>query len=220
KDAKVRKDLVDGGKDAVNASKDPMIALARLVDPESRKLRKIMETELDEVKRQAYDQIADAKFKVEGTSTYPDATFTLRLAFGTVKGYKENGKDIPFQTTYAGLYERAKQHHNKPPFDLPERWIKNKDKLNLKTPFNFVCTADIIGGNSGSPVINKEGEVVGLIFDGNIQSLVLDFIFTEEQARAVAVCSPAIPEALRSIYDAQELANELTSNGAKNGDQK
>jgi hypothetical protein len=216
KDAKVREELFKGGQEAISNSKDPMILLARLVDPESRRLRKLLETELDEVKRQAYDQIAKAKFAVEGTSNYPDATFTLRLALGTVKGYEEDGKHIPFETTYAGLYERAKEHHNKPPFDLPQRWVKHKDKLNLKTPFNFVCTADIIGGNSGSPVINRDAELVGLIFDGNIQSLVLDFIFTEKQARAVAVCSQAIPEALNSIYDAQELANELT-NGNKGG---
>jgi hypothetical protein len=217
KDIELRKELFKGGKDAISKSQDPMILLAQIVDPESRKLRKIMETEVVEVKRQAYDQIAKAKFAVEGTNTYPDATFTLRLAYGTVKGYEENGKPVPFETTYAGLYERAKEHHNKPPFDLPQRWIKNKDKLNLKTPFNFVCTADIIGGNSGSPVINQNAELVGLIFDGNIQSLVLDFIFTEKQARAVAVCSQAIPEALNSIYDAQELASELT-NGNKGTD--
>ena len=169
-----------------------------------------METQVEEVKRQAYAQIAKAKFALEGTSTYPDATFTLRLAFGVVKGYEENGKQVPFQTTFAGLFGRAKQHNFKPPFDLPPRWIERKDKLNLETPLNFVLTADIIGGNSGSPVINKDAEVVGLIFDGNIQSLVLDFMFTEEQARAVAVHSAGIVEALRKVYDANELADELT----------
>ncbi|HEV8062314.1 MAG TPA: S46 family peptidase, partial [Gemmataceae bacterium] len=204
-----RKKLYEGGAKAVNASTDPMIQLAKLVDGESRAERKVMESDVDEVKRQAYAQIATAKFAVEGASNYPDATFTLRLAFGTVKPYKENGKTIPAMTTLAGLYERAKEHDNKPPFDLPQRWIERKPKLDLNTPFNFVCTADIIGGNSGSPVINKNGELVGIIFDGNIQSLVLDFIYTDEQARAVSVDSRGIIEALRKVYDAGALADEL-----------
>ncbi len=186
-----------------------MIELARLVDPESRAIRKIIETQ-GEIKQQAYAQIAKAKFEVEGTSTYPDATFTLRLAFGVVKGYTESGKKIPFETTFEGLYERSKEHHNKEPFDLPPRWVEHKNHLNLKTPLNFVCTADIIGGNSGSPVINRNAELVGIIFDGNIQSLVLDFVFSEEEARAVAVHSQGIIEALRKVYDAGALADELT----------
>jgi hypothetical protein len=204
-----RKKLYEGGSEAIQASKDPMILLAKLVDAESRAVRKIMEEQLEEPKEEAYDKIAQAKVAVEGTDTYPDATFTLRLSFGVVKGYEEEGKHIPFQTTFAGLYQRSKEHNNKEPFDLPERWIKDKDKLNLKTPFNFVCTTDIIGGNSGSPVVNRKGEVVGLIFDGNIQSLVWDFMYTDKQGRAVAVCTPAITEALRAIYDAAPLANEL-----------
>ncbi len=214
-DVAERKRLYEGGKEAILASKDTMILLARLIDTESRAVRKIMETQLEEPKKQAYDKIARAKFTIEGTSTYPDATFTLRLAFGTVKGYKEGGKDIPFETTFAGLYEKAKDKNNKPPFDLPQRWVDRKDKLNLKTPFNFVLTADIIGGNSGSPVVNREGEVVGLIFDGNIQSLVWDFAYTEDEARAVGVSSPAIPEALRAVYDAPGLAEEITTGHRK-----
>jgi hypothetical protein len=210
KDVATRKKLYEGGKEAVNASNDPMIALAKLVDPESRAIRKIFETEIEEVKRQAYAQIAKAKFAVEGTSTYPDATFTLRLSFGQVKGFMENGKNVPFETTFAGLYERAAEHKNKEPFDLPHRWEERKDKLDLKTPFNFVCTADIIGGNSGSPVINKSAEVVGLIFDGNIQSLVLDYAYTDVVARAVAVHSQGIIEALRKVYDADDIADEIT----------
>jgi hypothetical protein len=127
-----------------------------------------------------------------------------------VKGYEENGKQIPFQTTIAGLYERSAEHRNQPPFDIPATWQKHKSNLNLDTPFNFVCTADIIGGNSGSPVINKNAEVVGLIFDGNIQSLVLDFVYTDIQARAVSVHSSALIEALRKVYDAAKVADELT----------
>ncbi len=210
KDAKVRKKLYKGGKEALEAANDPMIELARLVDAEARKVRKTMESEVEEVQRQAYAEIAKVKFALEGTSTYPDATFTLRLAFGQVKGYEEDGKHVPFETTFAGLYERSAEHHNREPFDLPKRWIAKKDKLNLKTPLNFICTADIIGGNSGSPVINRQAEVVGLIFDGNIQSLALDFAFSDEQARALSVHSSGIVEALRKVYDADELADELT----------
>jgi hypothetical protein len=217
KEVDVRKKLYEGGKDAVKAAKDPMIELARLVDKEARAVRKVMQTKMEEVKKQAYDQIAKARFALEGANTYPDATFTLRLAFGTCKGYEEDGKQIPFETHFAGLYKKAEAQKYRPPFDLPKRWLDRKDKLNLKTPFNFVCTADIIGGNSGSPVINKEGEVVGLIFDGNIQSLVWDFVFTDKQGRSVAVCSQAIPEALRAIYEADEVANEL-ANGNKGAD--
>jgi hypothetical protein len=209
KDVAVRKKLFDGGKSAFEGMKDTMIDLVKLIDEGARAERKVIEAQ-SEIKQQAYAQIAKAKYALEGASNYPDATFTLRLAFGVVKGYEEAGKKVPPVTTMAGLYERAKQHQNKPPFDLPPRWVERKDKLDLSTPFNFVCTADIIGGNSGSPVINKDGEVVGLIFDGNIQSLVLDFVYTEEQARAVSVCSQAIVEALRKVYDAGELADELS----------
>jgi Peptidase S46 len=206
----LRKKLYEGGKTAVDASSDPMILLARLVDPAARTVRKQMESQVEEVERQAYGQIAKAKYEIEGKNTYPDATFTLRLAFGTVKGYEEQGKHIPFETHFAGLYERAAEHHDKVPFDLPKRWVDRKYKLDLNTPFNFVSTADIIGGNSGSPVINKEAEIVGLIFDGNIQSLVLDFLYTEKEARAVSVHSLALTEALRKVYDAGGLADEIT----------
>jgi hypothetical protein len=203
------KKLYKGGKDAVEAAKDPLIELARAIDARARAVRKTVETQ-NESKEQAYAQIAKAKFAVEGTSTYPDATFTLRLSFGVVKGYEENGRHVPFQTTFAGLFERAKEHDNQPPFDLPKRWIERKDRLDLSVPLNFVSTNDIIGGNSGSPVINKDAEFVGIIFDGNIQSLVLDFIYTDEVARAVSVHSRGIIEALRKVYDADALADELT----------
>jgi hypothetical protein len=208
-DTALRKKLYEGSKEAVAASTDPMIELARLVDPASRAVRKVMESQVQEVQRQAYDQIARAKFEAEGTSAYPDATFTLRLSFGTVKGYEEGGKHVPYRTTFAGLYRKAAANNNKPPYDLPPRWVERKDKLNLKTPLNFVCTADIIGGNSGSPVINRKADVVGLIFDGNIQSLVWDFVYSDVQGRAVAVHSAGITEALRAVYDAGALADEL-----------
>jgi hypothetical protein len=217
KDVATRKKLWEGGVDAVKASNDPMIKLALAVDAEARKLRKTIETEVNEVKQQAYADIAKVKFKTEGTNTYPDATFTLRLSYGEVKGYDEDGKKVPAVTDYAGLYERAREHSNKPPFDLPPRWLDRRDKLNLRTPFNFVSTADIIGGNSGSPVINKDAEVVGIIFDGNIQSLVLDFVYTDNIARAVSVHSQGIIEALRKVYDANELADELVGRKVQAG---
>jgi hypothetical protein len=209
KDVAFRKKLYSEGQAAVDAAKDPMIELARLIDSEARAVRKIVETE-SEAKQQAHALIGKARFAIQGTSTYPDATFTLRLAYGTVKGYEEQGKQIPFETKFEGLYERATEHHDKPPFDLPRRWAERKRRLDLSTPYNFVNTADIIGGNSGSPVINRAAELVGIIFDGNIQSLVLDFIYTEQQARAVAVHSSGIIEALRKVYDAGDLADELT----------
>ncbi len=137
----------------------------------------------------------------------------MRGACSTTSGYTEEGETIPALTTFAGLYERSAEHKNEPPFDLPRRWIDRKSKLNLATPFDFVSTADIIGGNSGSPVVNKANEFVGIIFDGNIQSLVLDCIFSEKQGRAVSVDSAAITEALRKVYDATALADELE--GAK-----
>jgi len=209
RDPELRKKLFEGGKTAVDAAKDPMIELARLVDAPSRAVRKRFENEVDEPKRQAHSALAKAKFAMDGDKVYPDATFTLRLAFGTVKGYTEDGQPVPPFTTMDGLFKRSADQGNKGPFELPKRWVERKDKLDLKTPFNFVCTADIIGGNSGSPVINKNAEVVGLIFDGNIESLVLDFIFDDTVARAVSVDSRAITEALRKVYDANDLADEL-----------
>jgi hypothetical protein len=209
RDVEFRKKLFEGGKAAVEAAKDPMIELARLVDPLSRAVRKRVEDEIEEPKRQAHSAIAKARFAMDGDKVYPDATFTLRLAYGTVKGYKEEGKDIPAYTTMEGLYKRSAEQGNKGPFELPKRWVEKKDKLDLKTPFNFVCTADIIGGNSGSPVINRNAELVGIIFDGNIESLVLDFIYQDTTARAVSVDSRAILESLRKVYEATDLVDEI-----------
>jgi hypothetical protein len=209
KDVAERKRLAAGGAKAIEESKDPMIELARLIDPPSRAVRKKYEEGVQEPMRQAYAKIAAARFAITGTDTYPDATFTLRLAFGTVKDYTDEGKRIPPWTTMGGAFEHAAAHKNEPPFRLPESWMKHKEKIDLMTPLNFVLTADIIGGNSGSPVVNRRGELVGLIFDGNIQSLVLDFVYTDEKARAVAVDTRALVEALRKIYDAGDIADEM-----------
>ena len=208
KDVGVRKDLYGKDAAALQAAHDPMLDLARLIDAPARAARKVYDTQ-DEIKKQAYSDIARASFSVEGASSYPDATFTLRLSYGSVRGYEQDGKQIPAFTDFAGLYQRSAEHDNKPPFDLPQRWIDKKANLNLMTKFNFVSDADIIGGNSGSPVVNKANEFVGIIFDGNIQSLVLDCIYTDTQARAVSVDSSAITEALRKVYDASALADEL-----------
>ena len=205
-----RKRLYAGGAKAVSAAKDPMIELARLVDTDARALRKLAD-EQNEAKQQAQAAISRARNALLGTAGYPDATFTLRLAFGTVQGYEENGRLVPARTTYAGLYERAKEMKNRPPFDLPPLWEKRKARLRLNTPFNFVSTCDIIGGNSGSPVVNRVGEFVGIIFDGNLQSLSWDYAFSDKQGRALAVHSAAILEALNQIYGAPELSRELVS---------
>jgi Peptidase S46 len=212
KNVEFRKDLYRKNAAALQAVHDPMLDLAHAVDAPAREARQAQETQ-EEIKRQAYAEIAKARFAIEGTSNYPDATFTLRLSYGKVSGYEEDGKQIPPFTDFAGLYQRAAEHANLPPFDLPQRWVERKAQLNLATKFNFVSDADIIGGNSGSPVVNKENEFVGIIFDGNIQSLVLDCIFSDKQARAVSVDSAAISEALRKVYDAGALADELE--GAK-----
>jgi hypothetical protein len=208
KDPAVRKQLYLGGAAAVAAAHDPMIELARNVDAPARAARKVFEAQ-EETKQQAYGEIAKARFAIEGTTNYPDATFTLRLSYGLVRGYEQDGKQIPALTNFAGLYQRSAEHTNEPPFDLPQRWIDKKSALNPETKYNFVSDADIIGGNSGSPVVNKANEFVGIIFDGNIQSLVLDCIYSDKQARAVSVDSAAITEALRKVYDAGALADEL-----------
>lgn len=204
-----RRKLAAGGAAALAASNDPLIVLARQIDPPARDLRKQYEEQVEEPLRQAYAKIARARFAVYGSAAYPDATFTLRLAFGTVSGYTEEGRAVPPWTDLGGAFARAAEHHDREPFRLPDSWRKRKDRLDLKVPLNFVSTADIIGGNSGSPVVNRRGELVGIIFDGNLPSLVWDFVFAAEQGRALAVCSQGILEALRKIYDADRLADEL-----------
>ncbi len=209
KDPAFRKSLVEGGAAALAASTDPMIVLARKADPYFRDLRKNYEESVESVLTSAGEKIAKARFAIFGKSIYPDATFTLRLTYGTVQGYPMNGTKAPSKTTFYGLYDRAASFDFKPPFNLMPRFIERKDKIDLPTPLNFVASLDIIGGNSGSPVINQNGEFVGIIFDGNIESLTGNFEYIEETNRAVAVHSAAIIEALRKVYDASPLADEL-----------
>ena len=210
KDVEARKALVEGGAAAVETSKDPMVLLARRIDPLARELRKWVEDEVEAVTTRAGEKLAQARWKILGKTVPPDATFTLRLAYGVVKSYPAEGTKVATRTTFHGLYDRSAAFGNKAPWDLPKRYVERKSALDLTTPLNFISTADIIGGNSGSPVINRSGEFVGVIFDGNIQSLALDYFYTEEQARAVAVDSRGILEALRKVYDAVALADELT----------
>ncbi len=210
KDPAYRKELAAGGRQAIESSTDPMIVLARIIDAKARELRKRYETEVTGVERANYSKIARARFDNEGTKLYPDATFTLRLSYGVIKGYKENGKKIAPFTTLGGLYNRSAQFKSQFPYNLPPRWLEKKSSVDLSTPFNFVSTNDIIGGNSGSPTINKNAEMVGLIFDGNIQSLVGDFIYDESVNRAISVDSRAMLEVLRKVFGANEIVNELT----------
>lgn len=218
-DAAFRKLLVEGGAAAVESSKDPLIALARRINPEILAMIKWHEDKVESIETRAGEEIGKARFAVYGKSTYPDATFTLRLAYGTVKGYPMNGTEAPPYTTFYGLYDRAHSFGLKPPFNVPEPWLKSIDKLDLKTPLDFVTTCDVVGGNSGSPVVNSDGSVVGVIFDGNIESLVGYFVYNEKDNRSVAVATTAIIEALRKVYDAGPLADELEGRSAGTGGQ-
>ena len=219
-DVAVRKQLYEGGETAIEASTDPLIVVMRAIDPSARSARKQFEDKVDSVVRRDGTTVAKARFAQSGFAQSPDATFTLRLSYGAVKGYQENGRSIPFATNIGGAFEHAAAHNNQAPYTLPESWMKSKASLDLKTPLNFVSTADIIGGNSGSPTVNKNGEVVGIIFDGNIESLPWNFAFSDVQGRAVSVDSRGIQEALRKIYGATALADELMgtkTEGAKAG---
>ena len=209
KDVEFRRTLARGGAKAVNESNDPLIVLARSVDAESRQLRTRYETEVVGAERTAYGKIARALFEKEGTGLYPDATFTPRLSYGAVEGYTENGKRVEPFTYYSGLYARSAEHAGKFPYNLAPRWAEKKSEVGMKVPFNFITTNDIIGGNSGSPTFNREMELVGLIFDGNIQSLVGNFYYDPAVNRAVSVDSRGMLEALRKVYGATETADEL-----------
>jgi len=211
KDPQFRKELAKGGMEAIEASNDPMILVAREIDAKAREVRKRYETEVAAVERANYAKIARALFETEGNKIYPDATFTLRLSYGAVEGYTENGKKVQPFTTLGGLYARSDSFKREFPYNLPQRWLQKKSAMNLNTPFNFVSTNDIIGGNSGSPTINQNGELVGLIFDGNIQSLVGDFMYDSSVNRAISVDSRGMLEVLKKVFDANEIAAELTA---------
>jgi hypothetical protein len=211
-DPAVRKSLVEGGEAAVAASTDPLIVFARRLDPIRREMRKWYEDNIQSVEVANGEKIGKARFAVFGKTTYPDATFTLRLSYGAVKGYPMNGTRAPSRTTFYGLFDRAASFDYQPPFDLPQRYVDRRGSLALETPLDFVSTGDIIGGNSGSPVINRAGEIVGLIFDGNIESLVGRFVYDDATNRAVAVHTAGMTEALRKIYDADIILKELLGN--------
>ncbi len=208
-DAAVRTALLAGGAQAIAASTDPFIAIARALEPRARTLRTRYDRELLAVERDAYAKIAQAVFATQGDAAYPDGTFTLRLSYGAVKGYREDATVVSPFTDFRGLYVRADQHGMKPPYRYPDRWAKARTALALDTPYNFVSTNDIVGGNSGSPVINAAGELVGLIFDGNIHSLPGYFVYDPAVNRAVSVDVRGMIEALRKVYGAEAVVGEL-----------
>jgi hypothetical protein len=203
-----REELAAGGIEAIRKSRDPMIEFFRTLVPEYRRVRERREA-LEEIEKQAYAEIDKARVAVEGTTGYPDATFTLRLGFGVVKGYQEHGQEIPPWTTLGGVFEHEAAHEARAPWLVPQRWHAARKTLAADTPLDFVSTVDIIGGNSGSPVVNRAGEFVGIIFDGNIQGLTADYMYEDQVSRALSVHSSGIREALRTIYGAKELAEQL-----------
>ena len=208
-DVAERRRVAAGGREAIDSSNDPMIALARAIDPDARAIHRRYEDDIVAVERARYAQLARAEFDAKGLAAYPDATFTLRLSFGAVEGYEEDGQPVPAFTRIAGLYARAEAHDEEPPFWLSPAWQDARDRVDSSIPLNFVSTADIIGGNSGSPVLNADGRLVGLIFDGNVHSLTGDFIYEETRNRAIAVDVRGMIEALRTVYEADELVDEL-----------
>lgn len=214
-DLAYRKELLAGGKEAVEASTDPMLVLIRKIDPDARAVRKDVEDNVNSVVRRNGAYIAKARFKLYGTEIPPDATNTLRLSYGPAKSYNLNGKKVNYFTTLGQAFEYAAAHGNKDPYKLPDSWMKAKPTLNLKTQYDSVNTTDIIGGNSGSPAVNKKGEVVGIIFDGNIESLPWNFQYEDKVGRSVITNSTAVVETLRKIYNAPELADELMNTTKK-----
>jgi hypothetical protein len=205
-DAEYRTELWEGGSAAVQASDDPLIVLARKVEPTAMELRRRYDDEVEAPLNQASEKIAKARFAILGKNVYPDATFTLRVTYGAVDGWMEKGEQVAPFTRIGRAFERAT---GEDPFRMPNSWLEAKDQMNLDTPYNFSSTTDIIGGNSGSPVINARGELVGLAFDGNIHSIAGDYWFDERVNRTVSVHVAAMLEALKVVYGADHLLEEL-----------
>jgi len=205
-DPEVRLALWNGGAAAIAASNDPFIQLARSIDPQARALRKRYEDEVEAPISVAEEKIARARFKLYGTNVYPDATFTLRLNYGTVQGWVEKGRPVEPFTRLSTAFERAT---GQPPFRIPESWERVKGSLDLSTPVNLSTNNDIVGGNSGSPLLNARGEVVGLMFDGNIHSISGSYWFDTAKNRAIAVHPAIMRKALDKVYGAKDLLREL-----------
>ena len=210
RDPAIRRELAGRGRDGIEQSRDPMIRLARVLAPEARRVDREHEEKVEGPREAGHALLAAARLARGGHALPPDATGTLRLSYGTVRGYQEAGQSVPAFTDFDGLYARSTEHGGREPFDLPARWIERRDRIDGATPLNFVQTLDTVGGSSGSPILNVRGEIVGLLFDGNLQTLIWDYAWVDDQARSVGVDSRGIIQALREIYDATPLVDELT----------